>query len=113
MKRQEKEARRVAVVDPEVTRDVLTNLQNLLDADDLLKVAGKLRTRPGGRRVDCYQLISTLSRQPLRRDGRQGLQRDGRRRSHRCRGHKRRGLASEEPVTASVIGKKARRSRTS
>jgi hypothetical protein len=61
MKQQARECQRASVVDPQVTRDVLANLQNLIDAQDLLKVAENLRHR--GQVVealDCYEIISKL-----------------------------------------------------
>ncbi len=53
MRQQMRKCQQSAVVDPEEMPDVLTNLQNLIDAEDLLKVAEKLR--------DCGQMTEALA----------------------------------------------------
>src|SRR5205814_8073 len=59
MKHQVRECQPVTVVDPQVSRDVLSNLQNLLDAEDLIKVADNLCNRGHvGEALDCYEIIS-------------------------------------------------------
>lgn len=61
MKQQARQCPPSPVVDPQVTGDVLTNLQNLIDAEDLLKVAEKLRERGQVcEALDCYEIISKL-----------------------------------------------------
>jgi len=61
MKQQARKCQPATVAAPEVTRDVLTNLQNLVDAEDLFKVAEKLRQRGQmSEAFDCYEIIGQL-----------------------------------------------------
>ncbi len=61
MRHHVRECQPTTVVDPQVTGDVLTNLQNLIDAQDLFKVADHLRHRGQvGEALDCYEIISKL-----------------------------------------------------